>query len=52
MTVREASTREPSHQLECLSSFTIESKMTVLIYLAAARTEIGCFAFWAWLRLG
>ena len=27
--------------------------MTVLIYLLAAGAEIaGCFAFWAWLRLG
>lgn len=27
--------------------------MTVLIYFAAALSEIGgCFAFWAWLRLG
>lgn len=27
--------------------------MTALIYIAAALAEIGgCFAFWAWLRLG
>jgi small multidrug resistance family-3 protein len=27
--------------------------MTALVYLAAALAEIGgCFAFWAWLRLG
>ena len=27
--------------------------MTLVIYLAAALAEIaGCFAFWAWLRLG
>jgi small multidrug resistance family-3 protein len=27
--------------------------MTALVYLAAAPAEIGgCFAFWAWLRLG
>ncbi|CAN5213669.1 YnfA family protein [soil metagenome] len=27
--------------------------MTTLIYIAAALAEIGgCFAFWAWLRLG
>ena len=27
--------------------------MTILIYVAAAIAEIaGCFAFWAWLRLG
>lgn len=27
--------------------------MTALVYLAAAVAEIaGCFAFWAWLRLG
>ncbi|MDH4440700.1 MAG: YnfA family protein [Rhizobium sp.] len=27
--------------------------MTVLVYAAAALAEIaGCFAFWAWLRLG
>lgn len=28
-------------------------EMTALIYIAAALAEIGgCFAFWAWLRLG
>ena len=27
--------------------------MTALVYIAAALTEIaGCFAFWAWLRMG
>ena len=27
--------------------------MTIIIYIAAALAEIGgCFAFWAWLRLG
>ena len=27
--------------------------MTALIYIAAALAEIGgCFAFWAWLRMG
>ena len=27
--------------------------MTALVYLTAALAEIaGCFAFWAWLRLG
>jgi small multidrug resistance family-3 protein len=27
--------------------------MTLLVYIAAALAEIGgCFAFWAWLRLG
>lgn len=27
--------------------------MTILVYIAAALAEIaGCFAFWAWLRMG
>jgi small multidrug resistance family-3 protein len=35
------------------STFRDHALMTALIYIAAALAEIaGCFAFWAWLRLG